>query len=182
MRRRVLFLFLTVALIACVYSEYAVAQFGGAGAFGDVMNYLKNVNTNILPSVDATYDLGSSSKGWNDIHSENFSTSASSTRVSFTQGVGTVHMFSYQNDALGDTAEVTLVPSSSGYLIVSCGAEALAASIAADGSVVLAGASANTSTTNNNDTTLNVYDNGSSAVVENQLGGNRETRIVYWYN
>ena len=43
-------------------------MFSGMGAFGSVVNYLKKVATDILPSADDTYDLGSATYRWQDLH------------------------------------------------------------------------------------------------------------------
>jgi hypothetical protein len=40
------------------------SQFGGDGAFGSVVDYLKKVASNILPSANNTYALGSATKQW----------------------------------------------------------------------------------------------------------------------
>ena len=68
MRRRLLILGLIFTILISAYSEYAVAAFGGEGAFGSVINFLKVCATSIIPSADNTYDLGSSSKTWRTIY------------------------------------------------------------------------------------------------------------------
>src|SRR3990167_6225545 len=65
--RKNLIVILTAILLFCGLTEKAVAQFGGEGAFGSIVNYLKRVATNVIPSVNNTYDLGSSSKAWKEI-------------------------------------------------------------------------------------------------------------------
>jgi len=95
---------------------------------------------------------------------------------------GNLAIWTYRDDALADTGEINLPNATYGFVIVYMEEEGLTATVKADGSVVLVGASTNTSTTNNNDTTLNIYDNGSYATVENQLGGARITKIIYYYN
>ena len=63
MKKLIFILLLTISL--CVYSEVTYSDpFGGEGAFGSIINFLKRVTTNIIPSIDATYDLGSSAKTW----------------------------------------------------------------------------------------------------------------------
>lgn len=49
-------------------NEYVTAQFGGEGAFGMVRDFLKKLNTNIVPSVDDTYNIGSSTKRIREIY------------------------------------------------------------------------------------------------------------------
>ena len=64
MRNKLIFILL-LTLSLCVYSEVTYSDpFGGEGAFGSIINYLKRVTTSIIPSISATYDLGSSAKTW----------------------------------------------------------------------------------------------------------------------
>jgi len=95
---------------------------------------------------------------------------------------GQLALWTYRDDALADTGEINLPNATSGFLLVYMQEEGLTATVSADGTVVLVGASTNTSTTNGNDTTLNVYDAGTYSVVENQLGSARITKIIYYYN
>ena len=67
MRNKLIFIFL-LTLSLCIYSEISIAEFGGEGAFGSLINYLKRVTTNIIPSATATYDLGSSSKAFKNAY------------------------------------------------------------------------------------------------------------------
>ena len=47
-------------------------SFGGNMTFGDAdtdsVSITADLTSNLIPNADATYDLGSSSKGWNDLH------------------------------------------------------------------------------------------------------------------
>jgi hypothetical protein len=71
MKRRVLLVLLALLLVTV---PIAYAQFGGSGAFGEVVNYLKRCATSIVPASTATYDLGSSSKTWATIYAGTLST------------------------------------------------------------------------------------------------------------
>lgn len=68
MRKKILVIGLIATILFAGLTEHAAAQFGGTGAFGEVMNYLKRFATNIIPSKDNAYDIGSSSKGIKDIY------------------------------------------------------------------------------------------------------------------
>lgn len=58
-------------ILAVLFSVNLYSEFGGEGRFGSVSNYLKRVNTNIVPSVDSTFDLGSNSNRWGNLYVDN---------------------------------------------------------------------------------------------------------------
>ena len=62
--RKNLVILLILTLAFCSMTEKVAAQWGSEGAWGSIINYLKVVNTHIIPSVDNTYNLGSASKQW----------------------------------------------------------------------------------------------------------------------
>jgi hypothetical protein len=74
--KKVLSFILAVVLALSVYSEVAVAQFGGAGAFGQCADYLRVLGTSIIPNKTATYNLGSASKTFNTIYAGTMSVSS----------------------------------------------------------------------------------------------------------
>ncbi len=55
-------------ILAVLFAGTSWAQYGGGGSHDSVKNYLKRVNTDVIPSADNTYDLGSSSKGFKDLY------------------------------------------------------------------------------------------------------------------
>lgn len=55
-----------------------MSGWNGSGAWAAVRDYLKRFNTNIIPSADNTYDLGSSSKGLKDLYVSGSATIATS--------------------------------------------------------------------------------------------------------
>ena len=72
MRKKILIGILILILMMAGWSEYAAAQFGGDGAFGSVVNYLKRIATDTLPAKDDTYYLGSASKRWKGVYATLF--------------------------------------------------------------------------------------------------------------
>src|SRR3990167_10262856 len=67
MRKKLIFIFL-LTICLTTYSEMCAAEFGGTGAFGDIINYLKRVTTSIIPSAGSTYDLGSIIKPFRTVY------------------------------------------------------------------------------------------------------------------
>lgn len=57
---------LIYAFIALMITLPCYAQHGGSGAHDSVSAYLKHANTDIIPSKDDTYNMGSSTKEWKD--------------------------------------------------------------------------------------------------------------------
>lgn len=68
MRKKWLGLVLSALILVFGFNAYMEADFSGGGAFGSIAGYLRRVGTNILPSIDNTYDLGSVASSWNDLH------------------------------------------------------------------------------------------------------------------
>lgn len=63
-----LVLLLILVMGFCAYTEHAAAQWSGEGAWGEIVDYLKVLTTNIVPSADNTYDLGTSTKGFKNAY------------------------------------------------------------------------------------------------------------------
>ncbi|KKN59219.1 hypothetical protein LCGC14_0544460 [marine sediment metagenome] len=82
MRNRLIFVLLLV-FVLCIHSEIAIARFGGEGAFGSVVNYLKVVATHILPSATDTYDLGSLTKRWRNFYTGDLDLTGTGPDISF---------------------------------------------------------------------------------------------------
>lgn len=79
MRKKILIGILAISLMFAVTSKPAIA------AWGDIANYLKRVATNIIPTKDATYNLGSSAKKFKTIYVSDMSaTNLNSTDITTT--------------------------------------------------------------------------------------------------
>jgi len=102
-------------------------------------------------------------------------------QLPWTTSAGCLKFWTYQADALADDGTVNLPDATSGFLFVSCNAEAGMWVIAADGSVAKISGSSNTAATDS-DTDLSVYDGGTYAIIKNRLGTTGETRAMYFYN
>lgn len=59
---------LVLAAMIGLCCGHAVAQYGGQGAYGSTEKYLQHVGTSIIPAADETYDLGSSSKAFDNAY------------------------------------------------------------------------------------------------------------------
>ncbi|MCK4248678.1 MAG: hypothetical protein KAX15_02755 [Candidatus Omnitrophica bacterium] len=62
--KRHLSLILCILIAAVCINEGVWAAFGGEGAFGSIVNYLKRITTDVIPDQDDTRSLGSADKKW----------------------------------------------------------------------------------------------------------------------
>jgi hypothetical protein len=96
-------------------------------------------------------------------------------------GAGTLKIFTHQDDSLADDGTVDLPDATSGFVIVSCGAESAVAVVEADGSVADVSSTTNVAYTDS-DTDLCLFDDGTNVTLKNRLGEAKEIRITYFYN
>ena len=73
MKKKWEIIILTVIALALGIGVFSpvFSQWDGDGAFGSVVDYLKQVAASIWPSANNTYDLGSASKQWRNIYTAN---------------------------------------------------------------------------------------------------------------
>lgn len=95
--------------------------------------------------------------------------------------LGTLKLWTYQNDALVDDDHLPLPTATDGMVFVSCGAEAGMWLVQADGTTTKIAGSANTAT-GWTDGNLVVYGSGGQASIGNRLGTTEEVRAFYYYN
>lgn len=72
--KKFLFIFFLFLASFIFLTSIAFPQWGGAGAWGQVRDFLRRCTTSIIPSVTNTYDLGSSSRQWQDLYVKNMPT------------------------------------------------------------------------------------------------------------
>lgn len=114
--RKKLSLILCTLLLVFGINEYIGAAFTGGGAFGVIANYLKVVNTNILPSADNTYDLGSAAKSFKDAHIQGTATIGTLSVTDFgTVGSDTITVTINNDVLLSGTGHVT--SGSEGFIV-----------------------------------------------------------------
>ncbi len=94
---------------------------------------------------------------------------------------GTLMQQMYQSDVLADDGTVNLREGGSGFVFVSCNAEAGMWVVSADASVVKVAGTTNTATTDS-DGNLCVFDSGTWATVKNRLGVVGLVRVMFFYH
>jgi len=114
--RRILTLLLIFTFAFSVYTELQADGFGGGGAFGSVINYLKRAATNIIPSKDDTYSLGSATKEWKDAYIDGTLYVDTISGITFATEVFKTISTAGQSDIVADTLTDTLTLVGSGIL------------------------------------------------------------------
>ena len=108
MRKRLSLLLCTLLLVFGI-NGYLTGDFTGGGAFGAIANYLKVLNTNIIPSADSTYNLGSGARRFKEAHIATLAVDAITTSEDFNFSQDNPNILGNDTDgALSITADTAI--------------------------------------------------------------------------
>ena len=114
MKKKWEIIILTVIALALGIGVFSpvFSQWDGDGAFGSVVDYLKQVAASIWPSANNTYDLGSASKQWRNIYTANGINfngtwqNSAATSASSSGNVGAIQFAGANSTFAGDAANL----------------------------------------------------------------------------